>query len=100
MASYKRWPKGSWMRLTSGDTLRALMRQRNFSMERLGRYSGCSKSFISHLCSEHKTTCTPQLAERIAEALEVPIEILFVLNESADSVRIVRSPKTSALKAG
>lgn len=87
MKSYTRWPRGSWMRLTSADTLRALMKQRNFSMERLGRYSGCSKSFIHHLCSGRKGTCTPQLAERIAEALEVPIEILFVLHASTGSGR-------------
>ncbi|QCG77628.1 helix-turn-helix DNA binding domain protein [Gordonia phage Fairfaxidum] len=97
MSSYKRWPKGSWMRLTSADTLKALMRQRNFSMERLGRYSGCSKSFISHLCAGRKSTCTPQLAARIAEALEVPLELLFVFNESADCGRNVRTgPKEHA----
>lgn len=87
MAPYRRWPKGSWMKLTSAATLRALMDQRGFSMSRLGRYAGCSKSFIAHLCSGRKTTCTPQLAERIAEALEVPLDILFVLNESARCVR-------------
>ncbi|UVF60552.1 helix-turn-helix DNA binding domain protein [Gordonia phage PCoral7] len=85
------------MRLTSAETLKALMRQRNFSMERLGRYSGCSKSFISHLCAGRKSTCTPQLATRIAEALEVPLELLFVFNESADCGQNVRtSPKERA----
>lgn len=83
--TYKRWPKGSWMNLTSAETLRALMRQRGMSMARLARYSGCSKSFISHLCAERKKTCTPQLAVRIAEALSVPTEILFELRSSADS---------------
>ncbi|SDT83887.1 Helix-turn-helix domain-containing protein [Gordonia westfalica] len=87
MASYKRWPKGSWMKLTSGDTLRALMNQRGFSMARLGRYAGCSKSFIGHLCAENKTTCTPQLAERIAEALDVPLHLLFVEHASASNGR-------------
>jgi transcriptional regulator with XRE-family HTH domain len=74
----KRYPRGTWMRLQSPDTLRALMAQRSFSMERLARYSGCSKSFVSHLTSGRKSTCTPELAGRIAEALEVPLEILFV----------------------
>ncbi|QCW22229.1 helix-turn-helix DNA-binding domain protein [Gordonia phage ThankyouJordi] len=72
------------MRLTSAETLRALMRQKGMSMARLARYSGCSKSFIGHLCSERKRTCTPQLASRIAEALSVPTEILFELKASAD----------------
>lgn len=91
----KRWPKGTWMRLQSPDTLRALMAQRNFSMERLARYSGCSKSFISHLTSGRKTTCTDGLGERIAEALEVPLEILFVPSAStvrSDSVAGLRKP--------
>lgn len=90
----KRFPKGTWMRLTSADTLRALMAQRGFSMMRLARYAGCSKSFIGHLAKEHKTTCTPGLAQRIAQALEVPLEILFVPNVSASrghSVGAVRN---------
>lgn len=66
------------MRLTSPEMLRATMDRRNFSMARLARYAGCSKSMIGHLCSGHKTTCTPSLAIRIAEALDVPTELLFV----------------------
>lgn len=70
------------MRLQSPDTLRALMAQKRFSYERLARYAGCSKSMISHLTSGRKTTCTPELAEKIAEALEVPLAILFAASES------------------
>lgn len=73
------------MKLQSSDTLRALMRQRGFSYERLARYAGCSKSFVSHLTTGRKKTCTPQLAVRIAEALDVPLSILFVDSASADS---------------
>lgn len=79
------------MRLTSPDTLRALIRQRGFSYEQLARYSGCSKSFVSHLTSGRKSTCTPKLAVRIAEALLVPTEILFVASPSAVSGRTVRT---------
>lgn len=75
------------MKLTSQDTLRALIDQRGFSYERLARYAGCSKSFISHLAKGRKTTCTPRLAENIAEALDVPLTILFVPSESAVSGR-------------
>lgn len=71
------------MRLQSAGTLSALMKQRGFSMSRLARYAGCSKSFISHLIAGRKTTCTPELAERIAEALEVPLSLLFVPSVSA-----------------
>lgn len=73
------------MKLTSPDTLKALMDQRGFSYERLARYAGCSKSFISHLVKERKSSCSPLLAENIAEALEVPLSLLFVPFVSTDS---------------
>jgi len=74
------------MRLTSSDTLRALMKQRGLGMGTLARYSGCSKGFISHLLSGRRSTCTPLLAARLAEALEVPMQLLFVpsLSQTAD----------------
>lgn len=90
----RRWPKGTWMRLQSSDTLKALMAQRGFSMQRLARYAGCSKSFVGHLASGHKTTCTPELAQRLAEALEVPLEILFVPSVSTGSRDSENIPKT------
>lgn len=65
------------MRLRSPATLRALMEQYDFSLGRLARYAACSKGFISHLLSGRRSSCTPDLATRIAEALNVPIEILF-----------------------
>ena len=65
------------MKLRSPETLRALMRQDDFSLSRLARYADCSKSFISHLLSGRRSSCTPDLAERIAEALHVPTEVLF-----------------------
>lgn len=83
-ARRKRWPQGAWMKLTSPDTLKALMDQRGFSYERLARYAGCSKSFISHLVKGRKSSCSPLLAENIAEALEVPLSLLFVPSVSTD----------------
>lgn len=91
MPARSRWPKGTWMKLASTDTLRALMAQRGLSYETLARYAGCSKSFISHLTSGRKRTCTPQLADRIAEALAVPTTVLFVPLGSAASGTSIRS---------
>lgn len=85
------------MTLTSADTLKALIDQRGFSYERLARYSGCSKSFISHLVKGRKKTCTPELATRIAEALSVPTEILFVTSASAVRGQNVRKPQARTL---
>lgn len=70
------------MKLRSAETLRALMRQDEFSLARLARYAGCSKSFISHLLSGRRSSCTTELGDRIAEALSVPVEILFVVCKS------------------
>lgn len=80
----RRWPKGTWMRLTSADTLKALMGQKNISHERLARYVGCSRGFISHLTAGRKPSCSAELAERIVEALDVPLQVLFVPSDSTD----------------
>ena len=89
-ATRKRWAKGTWMRLASSDTLRALMKQKGFSHRRLARYCGLAgPGMIDHLVSGRRTSCTPLLAERISEALDVPLTVLFVpktpsVNTSSD----------------
>lgn len=74
------------------------MDQKNFSTARLGRYTECSKSFIHRLCTGEKRSCSPKLAERIAEALDVPIGLLFVLEESPDVGRDIPKRKTTTDK--
>lgn len=81
----RRWPKGTWMKLTSKDTLRALIKQRDLSYADVGRAAGCHKTMISALANGHRTSCTWELAERIAQCLAVPSEVLFVANASAVS---------------
>lgn len=93
---HTRWPKGAWMKLASANTLRALMEQKGFSLGRLSRYAGCSKGFISHLLSGRKTTCTPILAERIAEALDVPVTVLFVASLSSAAGQPVVSERKAS----
>lgn len=78
-------PKGTWMKLRSAEVLRAFMKQKNFSMQRLATYSGCSKSFIGFLANGDKTSCTKTLATKISEALDVPLEVLFEERTSAVS---------------
>lgn len=83
MKPRNRYPKGTWMKLRSAEILVAFMRQKDFSMARLARYADCSKSMVGHLANGHKTSCTVALAQRIAEALDVPIEALFEPRTSA-----------------
>ena len=79
------------MTLISAETLAALMRQKDFNGSRLARYAGCSRQFISQLMLGQKSTCTPKLAVNIAEALDVPLALLFVPSASTAADRIVKS---------
>jgi hypothetical protein len=73
------------MKLLSAEVLQAHMTHKNFSVQRLATYAGCSKSFIGFLRTGAKTSCTRELAEKIALALDLPIEALFVERTSAGS---------------
>lgn len=87
------------MRLKSPEILRAFMDQKNFSMNRLARYAGCSKAMIGYLAKGDKTTCSEPLAQAIAEALDVPLLALFDRMESAVSVRNSGNRQTTKKKA-
>lgn len=96
MAHRKRWPKGTWMRLRSPETLRALMNQSHLSLGQLAGYSGCSKGFISHLLAGRRSSCTTKLAENIAGVLHVPINVLFDARMSTTSSPIDKDKVTAA----
>lgn len=76
----RRWPRGTYMRLISTDRLRAFVGpepDKKMSGRRLARAIGCHPSYIQHLLAGRSRTAKPVTAQRIAEALEVPLEILF-----------------------
>ena len=76
----RRWPKGTYRRLKSSETLREFVGPedgKKMSGRTLARYAGVHPSFISHLLAGRRKTCTPVIASRIAGALEVPMTILF-----------------------
>lgn len=79
------------MKLTSKDTLRALIKQRGMSYEDVGRAAGCHRTMISQLVNGNRTSCTPTLAERISLCLGVPSEVLFVAQPSAAAVRSTKT---------
>lgn len=83
----RRYPKGTWMRLRSGSLLRELMNTKHLSNADVALHAKCGRTFISALVNGRRTSCTPTLASRIAERLEVPVEVLFVPKASADSGR-------------
>lgn len=81
MHSYRRWPKGTWMRLVSKERLLSFVGTepgKKMSQRKLARYAGVHPSFINHLTSGRRKSCEPRTAELIAEALEVPLDVLFV----------------------
>lgn len=83
---YRRWPRGTWMRLASAERLRSFVGSepdKKMSQRKLARYAGVHPSFINHLTSGRRKSCEPRTAELIAEALEVPLEILFVPEPSS-----------------
>jgi len=94
--SRRRWPKGTWMKLNSGATLKALIEQKGFSHEQMARYAGCSRGFISHLTAGRKTSCGDRIAENIAEALDVPLELLFVPNVPPNGLKNVARKANAA----
>lgn len=80
-----RYPKGTWMRLTSGKILRGLMDTKRLSNAQVAMSAGVGRTFISALVNGRRTSCTPAVAHLIAERLEVPLEVLFVPRASAFS---------------
>ncbi|WP_327176218.1 helix-turn-helix transcriptional regulator [Mycolicibacterium setense] len=77
---FKRRPKGTWMRLRSAELLRAFVGpepDKRMSGRKLARAAGKHPSFINHLTAGRETSCTPQTADRIADALGVPTDVLF-----------------------
>lgn len=95
-APRKRWPKGTWMKLKSGALLRELMNTKRLSNADVALHAKCSRTWISALVNGRRTSCTPAVAERIAERLEVPIEVLFAPRVSAVSGNNIKARSKAA----
>lgn len=112
----KRRNKGTYMKLTSAARLRTFVftkedidlvhagkaRQvaaRKISQRELADRVGVHPSFINHLTAGRSTTCTPAVADRIAEVLAVDVTVLF--DETIPSITKQESKprRTSALAA-
>lgn len=69
------------MQLISAERLRSFVGpepEKKMSGRRLARAIDVHPSFIDHLLSARSRSCKPVTAQRIAEALDVPLDILFV----------------------
>lgn len=84
------------MRIQSGETLRALIKQRGLNQSSLAAAAGCSASFIHALCAGAKSSCSETLAARIAVILQVPTEVIF---DPTDSYLSGRTSNTEGMTA-
>lgn len=105
-----RWAKGTYMRLKSKDDLREyLVTKEDVDAHRSGKAGaqkmsqrgladrvGVDPSFINHLTSGRRSTCTPYIAERIAEVLGVPVKVLFLPTAPSNARRIPASQMARA----
>ena len=106
--SRKRRKKGTYMKLKSAADLRSLVLTqadidlinsgkshlvdpRKIPQRELAERVGVHPSFINHLTAGRSTTCTPAVADRIAEVLNTPVSILF--DEKAPHV-VSEKPKS------
>lgn len=92
------WPKGTYMRIkrevlreyvlnrADMDLINAgkehKVNPRKISQGLLAEKVGVHPSFINHLTAGRRSSCNPDVAEKIAEALEVPLMVLFVPESS------------------
>lgn len=89
----KKWQEGTYMKLASkevfatfvftGEDMQAMrmgkpFNTRKMTQRKLARIAEVSQTFISHLVTGVRTSCKPETAERIADALGVEVTVLFV----------------------
>ena len=67
----------------SPAALAQAMSYRGYSVRSLAVAVGANRSTIGHLRSGHRRSCEPVLAARIAAALQMPIDFLFVPRPSS-----------------
>jgi len=82
------------MRLHSTERLRAFVGEGDgckMSQRQLARYIGKHPSFVNHLTSGRRKSCEPRTAELIAEALGVPLEIIFMPETPSNAMASAKS---------
>lgn len=83
------------MKLTNPELMKGYMERNDFSQARLGRYAGCSRQFIWQLLNGEAKTCTPEIANRIQEALGVLPGTLFTPSMSPQTRPIVKTGRAA-----
>jgi len=84
------------MRITHREMFRAAISRSGLTYRGVAERAECSLSFISALANGRKTGATTELAERLAEVLAVPVELIFEPIGSGDSGTSVRASRNAA----
>lgn len=71
------WKEGTFMKMRDPELFKALMATRDVTVRELADMAKCSPAMIGFLRTGAKTGTTPDLSERIAGALRVPLEVLY-----------------------
>jgi len=69
----------------SPAALAQAMTYRSYTVRSLADAVGADRSTIGHLRSGRRHSCQPDLAKRIAAAVQMPLDFLFVVRPSNDS---------------
>lgn len=67
--------------LRTPDALRDAMTAKRLTVRQLADRAGCGKTMIGFLRSGARRSCSPELAAKIAAALDIPISELFPRRE-------------------
>ncbi|MGV9611385.1 hypothetical protein [Nocardia xishanensis] len=68
-------------RLKSRTALRDAMQAKEVPIRVLAGRAGCGKSMVGLLRSGARTSCSPELAAKLAAALDIPAEHIFRIEE-------------------
>lgn len=79
------WKEGTYMKLRSPDTFKALMASRNVTVRELADMAHCSPAMIGFLRTGDKKGTRPELSERIAGALRCRVEDLYIVANDNDA---------------
>lgn len=80
--TYRRhWKVGTQVQVKSPELFKAFMESRGLSVRELARVAGCKHAMIGHLRTGYKTSTAPELSARIADALRVPLDLLYEVEQ-------------------
>lgn len=103
----KRWPKGTYMRITNLEHFRNFIVMKEdvealragksipkhkMPQRKLADSARVDPSFINHLSSGRRKSCSPAVAMRICEALNLPLSLLF------DPIQVIDGEKKQDAK--